>query len=114
MASKDFLKGLKGVLPFWFGSEILLEKCGSKEATECSSRDGEGTKPCGDNLTPPSFIPLYWPFKRRGRGRAEHLGCGVFVSLSVSAPWAAAAERISGGQVGQKKKNTRISSSSST
>lgn len=46
-ASKDFLKGLKGVLPFWFGSEILLDKCGSSEATECSSRDGEGTQPCG-------------------------------------------------------------------
>lgn len=87
----------------WIGDSSAS---GSSEATECSSHDGEAREAMWDDLPPPSSIPAYWPFKRGGRGRAEHLGCGVFVSLSVSARGAAAAERISGGQVGQRGKPT--------
>lgn len=47
---------------------------------------------------------------REAGGGAEHLGCGVFVSLSVSAPGPRRLKGFSRGQVRTAKTKTYISS----
>lgn len=72
-------------------------------------------------VSPAAWPRGRWPFKRSGAGgggRAEHLGCGVFVCVSERS-WAEAAERIStegqagktsssGGVKKKKKRNTNL------